>query len=48
MSLLSIVAFQEPVDFGWVKTREAFRLVTEPGQPDVKILLLGGGHVVTQ
>lgn len=43
-----LFAPQEPVDFGWVKTREAFRLVTEPGQPDVKILLPGGGHVVTQ
>lgn len=26
----------EPVDYGWVKTSEAFRLVTESGKPDVK------------
>ena len=25
-----------PVDYGWIKTAEAFRLVSEPGKPDVK------------
>ncbi|MBQ6007136.1 MAG: hypothetical protein IJL17_01255 [Kiritimatiellae bacterium] len=29
----------EPVDYGWIKTAEAFRLITEPGKPDVKTLL---------
>ncbi len=29
----------EPVDYGWIKTTEAFRLITEPGKPDVKIPL---------
>lgn len=31
-----------PVDFGWVKTAEAFRLVSEPGRPDRKTLLPSG------
>ena len=26
----------EPIDYGWITTSEAFRLVTEPGKPDVK------------
>jgi len=26
----------KPVDYGWIQTAEAFRLVTEPGKPDVK------------
>ena len=34
-----LFAPEEPVDFGWVKTREAFRLVSEPGQSDKKTLL---------
>ncbi len=25
-----------PVDYGWIKTADAFRLATEPGKPDVK------------
>jgi len=25
-----------PIDYGWIKTAEAFKLVTEPGKPDVK------------
>ncbi len=29
----------EPVDYGWIQTKEAFRLVSEPKKPDVKTLL---------
>jgi hypothetical protein len=29
----------EPVDYGWIRTAEAFRLVTEGGRPDVKTTL---------
>ena len=29
----------EPVDYGWVETAEAFRLVSEEGRPDVKTTL---------
>ena len=29
----------EPVDYGWIQTTEAFRLVSEPKKPDVKTLL---------
>ena len=29
----------EPVDYGWVTTGEAFRLVSEEGRPDVKTTL---------
>ncbi len=32
----------KPVDFGWIQTTEAFRLVTEPGKPDRKTLLPTG------
>ncbi len=32
----------QPVDFGWIQTTEAFRLVTEPGKPDRKTLLPTG------
>ena len=31
-----------PVDYGWIKTTEAFRLVTEEGRPDVKTTLPDG------
>ena len=29
----------EPVGYGWIKTAEAFRLITEPDKPDVKTSL---------
>ena len=32
----------EPVDYGWIRTAEAFRLVTENGRPDVKTALPDG------
>ena len=32
----------EPVDYGWITTAEAFRLVTEEGRPDVKTTLPDG------
>ena len=32
----------EDIDYGWVKTREAFRLVTQSGKPDIKTLLPPG------
>ena len=32
----------EPVDYGWIRTAEAFRLVTEGGRPDVKTTLPDG------
>ena len=32
----------EPVDYGWIRTAEAFRLITENGRPDVKTTLPDG------
>ena len=32
----------DPIDYGWIKTTDAFRLITEEGRPDVKTALPKG------